>query len=249
MAHSYNHFVTIVAGDNYKEILEKYNKNIKVDYRVVYYKKNAKDLQQTYLSLYQSLINNQSLDTNEKEIINDTIELIKSQTPEEFFEDYTEEYEHDNDGNAISNENPNGKYTSYAIGQLFSTPFKLKNGETTFSAKKGDIDWGKMHLYNQEIYKAAWETVMENAIPKNKEEVLVYENMKNRTEYFKNFGNKETYVASSTAFWGYAFVSELTDWVELEDNINQFDWIMSYYDNFIKNLSDNTILTIIECRR
>ena len=132
------------------------------------------------------------------------------------------------------------------IGKLFSVPFTLKDGTISFSAKKCDIDWDKMHLHNKEIYEAAWDMVMENKTPETDEEKLVYENMKNRTLSFQEFGNKETYVTSNTSFWGYAFLSEETNWIDAE-KYDQFTWMMNFYDTFIKPLPDDTLLTIVEC--
>ena len=73
--------------------------------------------------------------------------------------------------------------------------------------------------------------------------------MKNRTMYFSKFKTKENYVIHSTAFWGYAFLSEKTGWKELEEHMNQFDWVSHFYDNFIKPLDENTLLTIFECKK
>ena len=56
-------------------------------------------------------------------------------------------------------------------------------------------------------------------------------------------------MASNTAFWGYAFLSEKTGWVELEDNEEQFKWVVNFYNKFIKPQSDDTLISIYECRR
>ena len=89
---------------------------------------------------------------------------------------------------------------------------------------------------------------MENRKPVTKEEKLIYENMKNRTEYFKRFGTKENYVTSNTAFWGYAFVDK-NGWEELKDSDDQFEWMNNFYDRFIKNLPENSLISVFECYR
>ena len=48
-----------------------------------------------------------------------------------------------------------------------------------------------MHLHGGEIYEIAWDMVMGNKKPKNEYEKNIYENMKNRTEYFQRFKTKE----------------------------------------------------------
>lgn len=141
------------------------------------------------------------------------------------------------------------KCTAYEIGKWFSTPFFTKTGDERFQAKKGDIDWGHMHLHGQAIYGTAWELVMDGREPVNETEKTIYESMKNRKEYFSKYETKENYVASFTMFWGYAFLSEETGWLELEDNMDQYVWVTNFYDLFIKNLPDDTLLTIYECVR
>ena len=73
--------------------------------------------------------------------------------------------------------------------------------------------------------------------------------MKNRRAYFEHFGNKENYVVSNVAFWGYAFLSEETGWVELEDNMDQVEWVKNFYKRFIEPLDDDTLITVCECIR
>jgi hypothetical protein len=73
--------------------------------------------------------------------------------------------------------------------------------------------------------------------------------MKDKETYFKKFETKENYVVSNTAFWGYAFLSEKTGWVDASNTHDQFVWMAEYYNMFIKNLPDDTLLTIYECKK
>jgi hypothetical protein len=243
-----NHFITIVAGDDYKSLMSKYDINNCSENTIVFKIADAERIRQIFISTHEQMLKDDGLNDVEKNILSQELEIAKSQSPKEFYYNLTCDYDYDNDGNAITDKNIYGKYTSYAIGQLFSVPFTLKNGDTSFSAKKGDIDWSKMHMANSAIYEAAWDMVMGDKKPESEEEKIVYENMKNRTLYFQNFGDRETYVASNTAFWGYAFLSEESGWVDMED-YEQFPWIMNFFDLYISPLSDDTTLTIIECRK
>ena len=58
----------------------------------------------------------------------------------------------DDDGNAVTNKNINGKYSFYQNGKLFSVPFITLDGRETFQARKKDVDWSKMHLNGKKIY-------------------------------------------------------------------------------------------------
>ena len=247
---NYNHFVAIVAGDNPELLMSPYDKNIKTEPKVVYKYKDAAFLRNYYISLYEGIIENKGVpDGPFKSDAEDKLAIIKSQSPEEFFYDLTEDYEHDkNNGDALSTENPNGKWSSCRIGKFFCIPFILNDGTEVFQAKKSDINWNLMHLHGGEIYERAWDMVMNGSEPTNEYEAKIYKNMKARTVYFEKFGTKENYVLTNTAFWGYAFVSK-NGWIELEDDANQFDWVRNFYDLFIAPLPDDTLLTIYECAR
>lgn len=247
----YNHFVTIVAGDNPEVLMSPYDKNIKTEPRVVYKWEDAGKLRDSYIKLYEAIVSGDSIPEGPfKEDAKDKLAIIKSQTPEEFYFDLTEDYEHDKDtGDAITTENIDGKWSSYRTGKLFSLPFILKDGTETFQARKGDVNWELMHLHGGEIYRRAWEMVMENSEPANDYEKQIYENMKARAAYFEKFGTKENYVLCNTAFWAYAFVTQTGNWLELEDDADQFLWVGKFYEAFIEPLPDDTLLTIYECVR
>ena len=246
----YDFFVTIVAGDNPEELMKKYDKNITVEPYIVYKYEDASLIKSRYLDICKALVANGNLDDNELKDMLISIDEISSMDDDDFYFDYIQDYEIDPEtGNAISRKNKNGKWSSYRIGDLFSIPFVTLDGDEVRQARKKDIDWSKMHLNGQEVYNRAWELVMENQEPVDESEKIIFENMKNRTGYFEKFGTKENYVVNSTAFWGYAFLSEKTGWQQLEDNMNQFDWVTSYYDKFIVPLDDNTLLTTYETRQ
>lgn len=249
---NYNHFIAIVAGENPEKLMAEYNKNLTVAPYVVYYKNDAAKLREEYLKYYKALLDElKKKDDCEMEIedIEHIVKVITDETPERFYNALTIPYEKDKKGNAISNENPNGKWSSYRVGQFMSVPFVNNDGEEKFQERKDNIDWPLVHLNNQDVYRRAWEMVMEGSEPKDEDERVIYENMKNRTVYFSKFKEKENYVISSTAFWGYAFLSEETGWIELEDTMDQFTWMVNYFDQFIKPLKGNTLLTIYECTK
>lgn len=244
----YNHFVAIVAGDNPEVLMSPYDKNIETEPRVVYKYEDAGKLRDQYINVYRSIVSSNKIPEGPfKEDAKDKLAIIENQTAEEFYLDLTMDYDHDPEtGDALTKENPDGAWSSYRLGKLFSVPFILKDGTETFQARKGDINWELMHLHGGEIYERAWEMVMEGSEPQNDYEKQIYTNMKARTAYFEKFGTKENYVLGNTAFWGYAFVSK-NGWAELEDEMDQFVWVRNFYPLFIEPLPDDTLLTIYEC--
>jgi hypothetical protein len=250
----YQHFVCIVAGDNPEELLKEYDKNKNVDEYILYKYKDANILKNTYIKEYEKELEHTNNEVK-KEFIIDEIEYLKEISDDEFFTSLFLEKENEgafydkNTGDIMSKTNPKGRFSFYNIGKIFSIPFINKNGEETFQCIKKDIDWSKIHLANCDVYSRVWEMVMDNSTPNNEDEKVLYDNMKDKTSYFEKFETKENYITSNTAFWGYAFLSEKTGWIDATDIEDQFAWMSNFYDVFIKNLSENTKLTIYECTK
>lgn len=246
----FRHFVVIVAGNDPEELMFPYDNQKEVEPYVVYKYADAQKLKNKYIQMYEGLLKNSELNEAERKEIEEEYNEIKNESPVELFYEITEGYDYNDDtGDAISAKNPLGKWRSFNVGKRFCVPFLTNSGEEVYQARKKDIKWEAMHLNGQETYRRAWEMVMEGSKPENDTEQLIYDNMKNRIVYFQKFGTKENYVVSSTAFWGYAFLSKKTGWVELEDNISQFDWVSNFYERFIEPLPQNTLLTIFECTK
>jgi len=247
---SVNHFTVVVVGSDPEKIMEKYDKNKKMTPYVLYEFKKAGEYRQQYIDYYEEAIKKDWPDENFKENLKLQLEDLKNEDDISFYMDLTDPYEIDQTtGNAICTENPNGEYDFCSIGKNWALPLITNDGKEVYSALKKDIDFSKIHMANTIPYEVAWETVVEGRKPKNAEEEKIYENMKNRTEYFKNFKDKETYVNWSTAFWGYAFVDK-NGWTEFSGGFDeQLDWVNNFYDRFIKKLPKNSKITIFECTR
>lgn len=245
----YRHFVCIAAGDEPQRLMEEYDKNKKGDRKLVYKYKDADKIKGKFIKEYKNLLSRPELNDFQKEYIEVNIQTLTDMDGDEFFNYIVEETGleiDDETGDAYTEGNEKGKWSSYSIGKLFSVPFLLKDGREVYQAKKGDIDWEHIHLSNGKIYERAWEMVMDNSKPTDDYETTIYENMKDKRAYFEKFETKENYVVSNTAFWGYAFLSEKTGWMDASEE-DQFVWMRNYYDLFIKNLDDDILLTIYEC--
>lgn len=243
----YQHFVCVVAGDDPEKLLAQYDKRIKVEPYVVYHYSDAAKIKQSYIDSYKEVKKSKVSDEVKHEI-DLTIKEIESIDVDDFYYELTKDYDIDEKtGDAISCINPNGKMSYYRLGKMFSVPFFTKDGTEVFQAEKSEINWNVMHGGNTEVYKRAWEMVMEDSKPENENEEHIYENMKDKKAYFEKFETKENYVTSNTAFWGYAFLSEDLGWVDADEVPDQFVWMSMFYDTFIKNLPDDTQLSIYEC--
>ena len=246
---NYKHFTAIVVGDNPDEIMKKYDLSKKVEPYVVYYLSEVKQYKEKTLKAYQYLSTAETMPQTVRDEYADRAKELEKMDDVDFYTELTTYFDVDEEtGNAMCDINPDGHYNVCRIGKELSMPLIDKKDQEVFQARKGDIAWNKIHLANQDVYKLAWEMVMEDRVPSNDDEKAIYENMKNRTEYFKYYGDKETYVASNTAFWGLAFVTA-DKWIELQDNDSQLDWVLNFYDRFIKDLPENTLISVYECVR
>lgn len=246
----YQHFVCIVAGDNPEKLLEQYNGNKNVEPYVVYKYKDANKIKNCTIKYYESLKETINVPIEIEYLINSILDL-KEMSDEEFFETLCDrkDYYINENGDIMSNKNPEAKFSYYNKGKLFSIPFLTKDGREIYQAKKSEIDWDKIHLNGGDAYRRVWEMVMENSEPNDEHEQVLYDNMKDKVSYFEKFETKENYIISNTAFWGYAFLSENTGWLDAEDINDQFVWMKNYYDLYIKNLPEDTLLTIFECKK
>ena len=246
---SNRHFTAIVVGENPDEIMEKYDLSKKVEPYVVYRLSDISKYKENALKAYQHIANSEIMPESIREEYKEKVLELEKMDDIDFYSQLTEDFELDGEtGNAMCDVNPDGHYNICRLGKNLAMPLIDKKDQEVFQARKNDIAWDKIHLANQEVYKAAWEMVMGDRKPVTEEEKVIYENMKNRTEYFKYYGDIDTYVASNTAFWGYAFVTK-DNWVELTDGISQIKWVTEFYDNFIKNLPENTLISVYECIR
>jgi len=247
----YQHFVCIVAGEEPSALMAEYDKNKPSEPRLVYRFKDVKKIKDSFIQVYENALAGE-LNPSQREYIQLTLQDLAEMDDEEFYEDIVSNGELEVDeetGDAYSTKNENGKWSFYNIGKIFSIPFLTKDGREVFQARKGEIDWPHIHLNGGEIYERAWEMVMDGSKPKNDYEETIYKNMKDKRSYFEKFETKSNYVTSNTAFWGYAFLSEKTGWMDASEEDNQFVWMSNFYDMFIKNLPEDTLLTIYECKK
>ena len=132
-------------------------------------------------------------------------------------------------------------------------------GYKTDSAYIKDIDFSKMHR-TEEDYKYAirfWELVVEGDKPKNKEEEDIVKWSFYKPEYFiKRYKTKEKYAECNSSFSMWAVVKDGV-WYEKgkmgmfamsdETDDEAVDWDLNFLDRFIKDLPEDTVITVVDC--
>lgn len=248
-------------GEDPDEIAKKYTDEISVKPYVYMRRDEAETKQMEQLArlhIISAAIDSNEINLSERQqqAFKENYWFIHNMTPDEYFDFKTNGLEII-DNVAYSTANPDAKYrypTCYQsrldkTGQEaeFSNPFHTKDGGVAYRAYMNDIDWERDHGYNKELYEKAWELCVEDKEPTDVQEQLIKNNMSNRLDYFQQFENKENYVRHSTSFFTYG-VATSKEYVGLDFNISDMDWVAQYFDRFIKPIKGNPLLSIYEIR-
>ena len=243
-------FTVLVCGEDPESLLSAFDMKKKVETHVKYRYLDAAMMRDNSVKLMTSLIEDpKRIGLSETQILalRERISALKSMSPFEYYTSLTSGMFYDDDGNALTDENPNGKWYTASVGGNFSNPFILKNGEKTYQARINDIDWDAMNTGGRELFTRTWELMVESSEPRNDDERKIVENFTGIEKYFSNFKNKESYVRYSTLFWTYAFLDE-GGWHDLDMETESCDkWIEGFMERFILKIEGNQLLTIYEC--
>ena len=253
--------IILVIGDNHEEIVKKYSADTTVDKYLFMKFDDAAINKENRLKMIEGVLTTPTIPLSEvqRDIYKNLYLDLKEMDVFEYYQNVTEGCIYDEEtGDAYSTKNPNAFYQYERCPQkrwiklneesTFSNPFVLLNGEKSYSARVGDIDWPKMHMTNTAPYEAAWEMVVEGRKPTNRQEKHIYDVMKNKTDYFtENFKDKDEYIKHSCSFWCYGVATN--DWYkEVDYTISDKEWVSTFYDKFIKTLDNNELLTIYEVK-
>ena len=241
-------FSVMVVGDNPEVILEKYNMNKKVEPYIKFKFLQAEKYKEAAIKATEKIIEDASISMitpSIKSALEENVKQLKAMPTFDYYRKITEGMYYDENGNALSEKNPEGKWKTAHIGRNFSLPLILKDGNESYSAKCSEVNWDAMNLKNQEIYRSAWEVVVEGREPVTEDERTILKSMGDKQVYFSKFPNKEAYVNHSTAYWNFAYVDE-NGWVDMSDD-NEQHWISTFFDRFVRNIKDDEKVSIYEC--
>lgn len=245
-------FSVMVVGDNPQKIMEKYSYDLKVEPYIKYKYELAQTYHQNAIDSLSEILKNQDtigLPSWYTDGIKTRLSYIKSETPFEYYQTLTAGMHYTEDGDALSEQNPNGHWKTCHIGRNFAIPFILKDGSTSYSAIKENIDFDAMDNKDSDIYRRTWELVMENESLATAQDKQIYEAMKDKTRYLSRFHSKEKYVLYNTKYWAYAVVSDEHGWQDADTLYkgNVFTWIMNFRQNIVDKLPLESKVSIYEC--
>ena len=253
--------IIIVIGDKHEDIVKKYSNDTKV-YHLLLKKSEAEVARLEHMKLIDLLLTDKRvhLTPSQREEYKDEYLHLKSLNAQEYFNENTKDCSIDENGDAYTYKNPNAYYQYERCQQHrlevtgeegdFSTPFPLKDGTLSYSARFNDIDWAQIHHnpYKISISKRVWELVVDDKKPQNTHEQELKDLMSERKKYFENFKTCDEFVNHSTSLWFWGIASE-NNYIEIDHTISDYDWISNFYDRFIEPLREtNNLITIYEVK-
>ena len=126
-------------------------------------------------------------------------------------------------------------------------------------ARKSEIDWSRMNGDAEafEEHSRFWEIIIEDDEPKNEDETDMVKWNMFKSEYFtKKFKNKETYIKCQMNFSTYAILidgewmgkGEMGWWGMSDEDFDEaVEWESNFYNRFIKDLPEDTLITVVDC--
>jgi len=245
-----DYFSVLVIGNNPDDEILKYDimDDVSKPY-IIYSYSDVNKIRKDRIKFYEEFKKN----TNDQKIINginEQLDNLNSMSDSEYYTSLGELYSYDSDKNIISTENQMGKWiTCDKGGRIFSNYLKNFNDNGVVSVQKKDIDWKLTHMKSDRVnlYNRTWDLCVNKTPPENEKDKVILHNMRNYSSYFSNFKDKQQYVEMNCSFWTYAVIYK-GFWIDME-NRNEMDWIIDFYNEYIKPLPDDTLLTIYECTK
>jgi hypothetical protein len=238
-------------GDCPKEYLE---------FEVEHYKEDFKEEVYRILSEIKKNFKAKTI-TLKKDSIAEYSKLAKAKKYSEFLKKWGG-YSSDSEGNLGYLSNPNSKWDWWVMGGRWSGMFKMKKGKKGVigepgvgnntpifdcdQAKKGDIDFKAMENDPGEIER----------LKKNWEEVISGKSFY-KPEYYKiRYGDLDNYLCIERKFATHSVLKK-GEWFENgtmgwfgttgATSEEENKWTLEFNDRFIKDLPEDTMLTIVDC--
>ena len=247
-------FTVMVVGDDPESLMSKYDKALKVKPYIKYKYMDADKLRNNAIKLLSNVIEHYdmfAMSEYQRDYFKERLKAINGMSSFEYYRTITDGMFYDDDGNALCETNPDGKWDKYNIGKNFSYPLILKTGKETYQALSKDIDWDSMHMNTDRVklFEIIWALVIDGDEPIDETEEMLKKNWADKKNYLSNFANVDQFVAHNCAYWNYAYLDK-NGWVDVDsDKSNEMEWVSKFFERFIEPLEENDKITIYEFSR
>lgn len=148
---------------------------------------------------------------------------------------------------------------NFSWGWDADTKSRIEKEPRVDIARVKDIDWSKIHMSQDEYDEAIrfWEMKVEGAEPQNDEEVERIKWDWYKPEYYSDkYKTKEMYAKCMSSFTTWAIIKDgvwyekgKMGWWGTSDETHDegVTWELNMFDKFVKDLPEDTMLTIVDC--
>ena len=246
-------FTVMVVGDNPEGLMSKYDKALKVKPYIKYRYLDAEKIRSNAVKMLSNIIASYdkfAMSEDQLEYFKARLKAINGMSSFEYYSSLTNGLYYDADGNALSEENPDGKWDKYNIGKNFSYPLKLKDGKESYQALSGDVDWNQMHMETNSVnlFEIIWRLVVDDDDPSDANEEQLKNNWKDKKNYLSGFKNVDEFISHNCAYWNYAYLDK-NGWVDVDDEGDEMKWVLNFFERFIEPLKNDEKVTIYEFSR
>lgn len=246
-------FTVMVVGDNPEGLMSKYDKALKVKPYIKYKYLDAEKIRLNAIKMLSNIIASYdkfAMSEDQLEYFKSRLKAINGMSSFEYYSSLTNGLYYDADGNALSEENPDGKWDKYNLGKNFSYPLKLKDGKESYQALSGDVDWNQMHMETNSVnlFEIIWRLVVDDDDPSDANEEQLKNNWKDKKNYLSGFKNVDEFISHNCAYWNYAYLDK-NGWVDVDDEGDEMKWVLNFFERFIEPLKNDEKVTIYEFSR
>ena len=246
-------FTVMVVGDNPEGLMSKYDKALKVKPYIKYKYLDAEKIRSNAIKMLSNIISSYdkfAMSEDQLEYFKSRLKAINGMSSFEYYSSLTNGLYYDADGNALSEENPDGKWDKYNLGKNFSYPLKLKDGKESYQALSGDVDWNQMHMETNSVnlFEIIWRLVVDDDDPSDANEEQLKNNWKDKKNYLSGFKNVDEFISHSCAYWNYAYLDK-NGWVDVDDEGDEMKWVLNFFERFVEPLKNDEKVTIYEFSR
>ena len=246
-------FTVMVVGDNPEGLMSKYDKALKVKPYIKYKYLDAEKIRSNAIKMLSNIIASYdkfAMSEDQLEYFKSRLKAINGMSSFEYYSSLTNGLYYDADGNALSEENPDGKWDKYNLGKNFSYPLKLKDGKESYQALSGDVDWNQMHMETNSVnlFEIIWRLVVDDDDPSDANEEQLKNNWKDKKNYLSGFKNVDEFISHNCAYWNYAYLDK-NGWVDVDDEGDEMKWVLNFFERFIEPLKNDEKVTIYEFSR
>ena len=246
-------FTVMVVGDNPEGLMSKYDKALKVKPYIKYKYLDAEKIRSNAIKMLSNIISSYdkfAMSEDQLEYFKSRLKAINGMSSFEYYSSLTNGLYYDADGNALSEENPDGKWDKYNLGKNFSYPLKLKDGKESYQALSGDVDWNQMHMETNSVnlFEIIWRLVVDDDDPSDANEEQLKNNWKDKKNYLSGFKNVDEFISHNCAYWNYAYLDK-NGWVDVDDEGDEMKWVLNFFERFIEPLKNDEKVTIYEFSR